>query len=83
MKQFYNSITKLQEGNAFRGLCLSVRERSHVTIAHDALDITMQGPPRTCSNFLNLGLTAQGPQAPAHPLPRAYSNLLPPVNEVA
>ena len=37
-----------------------------MTIAHDALDLTVQGPLCTCSNLFNLELTVQGP-SPPHP----------------
>ena len=47
---------KLWEGNVFSRL--SVRGGSnHVTITHDALDITVQGPPQrvqTCSTWTAL-----------------------------
>ena len=39
---------KLREGNVFTGICLSLslvgvgRGRSHATITHDALDLTVQ-----------------------------------------
>ena len=38
---------KLQEGNIFSRVCLSVilsGKVSHVTITHDALDLTVQDP---------------------------------------
>ena len=38
----YRSLTKLREGNVFSPVCLSVYKRS---ITHDALDLTIQGPP--------------------------------------
>ena len=42
-------VTKLWEGNVFRHVCLSAilstGEGSYVTIIHDALNLTMQGPP--------------------------------------
>ena len=41
----YSPPTKLQEGNVFAGVCLSVHEGGHVTITHDALDLTYS-PPR-------------------------------------
>ena len=44
--------TKLQEGNVFSHVCLSVcpqGERSpHVTITHYALDLSIKGPPWPC-----------------------------------
>ena len=38
---------KLREYNVFSRVCLSTGRGSHVTIAHDALDFTIQGPPCT------------------------------------
>ena len=35
--------TKLWEGNFFSHVCLSVHRVPHVTITHDALDLTVQG----------------------------------------
>ena len=36
---------KLQESNIFSYVCLSVHKGSHVTITHDALNLTIQGLP--------------------------------------
>ena len=57
---------KLREGNVFSHIFPSFcpwEGGSHVTIAHDALDLTIQGPPpsQTCSNLFNLDVTVQGP----------------------
>ena len=43
----YRPQTKLREGNVFICVCLSFGSRgnSHVTITHDALDLTVQSPP--------------------------------------
>ena len=37
--------TKLWEGNVFTCVCLSVHRGPHLTITHDALGLTVQGPP--------------------------------------
>ena len=46
IRNIYRPPTKLPQGNVFYCLCLSVqRERvPHVTITHDALDLTVQIP---------------------------------------
>ena len=33
----------------------------HVTVTHDALNLTIQGPLLTCSSLFNLNPTSQGP----------------------
>ena len=41
-------VTKLWESNVFRHVCISAilsTGGSYVTIIHDALNLTMQGPP--------------------------------------
>ena len=40
INNFYRLQRKLQEGNVFIGVCLSTGEVTHVTITHDALDLT-------------------------------------------
>ena len=52
----YRPPTKLEEGNAFNHVCVSVhRVGSHVTIICDALNLTVKQPPvQTCD------LTGQG-----------------------
>ena len=42
----YRPQKKLREGNIFTGVCLFTRV-SHVTITHDALDLTVPTPPQT------------------------------------
>ena len=43
---FFRPPTKLQEGNVFNRVCLSVcPQGSHVTNDHNALDLTVEGPP--------------------------------------
>ena len=46
---FYRQPTKLWAGNVFIRVCPSVGQSvhggTHGTIAHDALDLTVQGPP--------------------------------------
>ena len=43
----YSTPTNLQEGNVFSRVCLLFcpQERAHMTITHDALDLTVQPPP--------------------------------------
>ena len=41
----YRPPTKLRESNVFSRVCLSVHRGDHVTITHDAFDLTVQGPP--------------------------------------
>ena len=43
-----------------------------MTITHDALDLTILGPPLTCSNLLNLDLTLQQPPPSPSPPPRTF-----------
>ena len=38
-------LMKLWEGTVFTGVCLSAHGGPHVTITHDALDLTVQPPP--------------------------------------
>ena len=40
----YRPPTKLWEGSVFTGVCHSVHGGPHVTIIHDALDLTVQAP---------------------------------------
>ena len=47
-----NPTTKFWEGNVFSLVCLSVHRGSHVTITHDALDLTIQRSP--LSSFITL-----------------------------
>ena len=44
---FYHPPTKLREGNVFTGVSLFVRRMGFrlVTITHDTLEVTVQGPP--------------------------------------
>ena len=45
-EHFCHPSMKLRDGNVFTGVCLSIhgeRGGSHVTITHDALDLTVQG----------------------------------------
>ena len=58
----YRPPTKLREGNVFIPVYLSVHRGSHVTIAHDALDITVQGTPSPLPTI----------QAPSQPQPHLY-----------
>ena len=47
-----------------------------MTITHDALDLTILGPPLTCSNLFNLDLTLQQPPPPPVPaLPKDICSL--------
>ena len=71
---------------SFLSVSHSVHKRSHVTVTHDALDLTIQehpssrhetslytAAPWTCSNLFNLDLTVQGPLPPP---PQTYSNFI-------
>ena len=63
--KFYLPPTKLQDGNLFSLVCPSFcpgAGESHVTITHDALDLTIQGPPPPTD------LTGQGPSRHVHKL---------------
>ena len=54
---FYHPLTKLWEGNIFGRVCLSFcprREGSCVTIIHDAVDLTVQGPGHDTVQGLSL-----------------------------
>ena len=42
---FYRRQRSCRKVNVFTGMCLSVHRSSHVTITHDALDLTVQVPP--------------------------------------
>ena len=42
---FYRPPTKLQEGYVFSHVCLFTGVGPHVTITHDALDLTVQAYP--------------------------------------
>ena len=49
---YYCLPMKLQEGNIFTGVYLSFcLVGFHVTITHDALDLTIQGPPSPSSSL--------------------------------
>ena len=39
-----DNVMELREGNVFSLVCLFIGG-SHVTVNHDALDLTIQGPP--------------------------------------
>ena len=41
----YRPTKNLREGNIFSRVCLADHRGCHVTITHDALDLTTQGPP--------------------------------------
>ena len=60
-RDFYRPSTKLREGNVLSHVYLSVstEEEYHVTIIHDALDLTIEpSPPASC---------VQGSPSLAHP----------------
>ena len=64
----YRPPTKLPGGNAFSRVCLSTGGEYHMTTTHDALNLIIQGPPRSCSNLFDLDLTVQDP-LPFQPWP--------------
>ena len=75
---FYRLSTKLRKGNVFSRVCLSVsltKGSPHVTITHDTLDLTTQGPlpvPHDIFKLVRLGhLTVQ----PLHSLPDMFKFL--------
>ena len=50
------SVNEIAEGNVFSLVCLSFcPQGSFVTITHDALDLTVQGPPPHCPMLLTSG----------------------------
>ena len=64
---FYSPPIKLWEDNVFSCVCLSLfTGGSHVTIALDALDLSIQGPPWTCSKLFKLVITVRKPLYPRH-----------------
>ena len=72
---FYRLSTKLRKSNVFSRVCLSVcltKGSPHVTITHDTLDLTTQGPPHDIFKLVRLGhLTVQ----PLHSLPDMFKLL--------
>ena len=68
---FYRLSTKLRKGNVFSRVCLSVsltKGSPHVTITHDTLDLTTQGPPAsptTYSNLFDLDTSLYSPFTPS------------------
>ena len=58
-KQFYHCPPrKLRQGNVFSCVCLSTEGGSHLTITHDALDLTAESTPTPS----DMNLTLQGPR---------------------
>ena len=57
---YYHPSTKMRKGNVFRCAYL-LTVGSIVTITHDALDLTIQGPPSACPALDPDSPSVQGP----------------------